>query len=109
LNKLEDETVFACSACFKDRGLQLDAEKIGFDAVGDCPACGSKRGCKLTKAKLDELAYRFFVWGSLHRYDYGAAPAIQFNQHQATSIKFSPALGEDIKLFEKALVGVMHF
>lgn len=104
------EAPVACSACFSDHGLRLDAEKVGLAAVDACPSCGTKSGKKLTEDKLDELAFRFFWWGSLHRYNYGAAPIIIFNQHQKTSIKLSPALKRDVGVFEKILgVGFFYY
>ena len=93
----------ACSRCFTDHGLHLDAEQIGVEATSPCPNCGSVAGHKLTEAALNSLAYRFFVWGSLLRCDYGAAPLIQFNEQRNTSIKVSPWLTTDIKLLERLL------
>ena len=97
------EATVACSACFTDHGLHLDAEKIGLDALDACPNCGSKSGKKLTKGKLEDLAFRFFWWGSVRRFDYGAAPAIVFNQNRKTSIKLSPALERDVEVFGNVL------
>lgn len=98
----------ACSACFADHGLRLDAEQIGLEEASACPNCGTTNSRKLTKEALIALAYRFFVWGSLHRGDYGAAPQIQFNEHQKTSIDVSPRLVSDIKVFER-LLGIGFF
>ncbi len=110
---MTDETnkaAVACSACFSDHGLHLDAEKIGLDAVGACPNCGSKSGKKLTKDTLDELAFRFFWWGSSRRFHYGAAPRVIFNQHQKTSINLSSDLRGDVRVFEKILgVGFFYY
>lgn len=100
----------ACSLCFSDRGLRLDAEKIGAKATGACPNCGATDGKKLPVKALETLAHRFFVWGSLWRCKYGAAPRIQFNQYQETSIAVSPWLAPDVKLFERLLgVGFFHY
>ncbi len=77
----EDQAV-ACSACFTDRGLKLDAEQIGIEDATPCPNCGNTAGRKLPIAGLEALAHRFFVWGSLSRHKYGAAPLIQFNEKQ---------------------------
>jgi len=103
-----DSPIIACSAYFNDRGLQLDAEKMGVSSTGSCPNCGSIVGKMLTKASLETLAHRFFVWGSLRRAKYGAAPAIQFNAHQRTSLNVSQRLRPDIALFERIL-GVGFF
>lgn len=100
----------ACSKCFKDRGLQLDAEQLGDENAASCQNCGSSDGKKLDKEKLGSLAYRFFVWGSFWRTDYGGAPLIQFNEHQTTSIVPSPWLKSDVVLFEKLLgIGFFHY
>lgn len=105
-----EDAPIACSDCFHDQGLRLDAWRLGTDAKGACPACGSVDGHKLSKQRVEELAYRFFVWGSLHRCDYGGAPVIQFNQHQKTSIQTSPWLVGDVKLFETFLgIGFFHY
>lgn len=98
----------ACSQCFTDQGLQLDAEKIGQVLPGTCPNCGAAGFRKLSLADIKELAHRFFVWGSLWRARYGAAPMIQFNEHQKTSIDVAPWLSSDVQLFER-LLGVGFF
>lgn len=100
----------ACSACFRDRGLQLDAEQIGIAEESDCEYCQSTLGKKLSADALKNLAHRFFVWGSLWRPKYGAAPLIQFNEHQKTSIDVSPWLKDDVEIFEKILgIGFFHY
>lgn len=100
----------ACSACFADPGLRLDAERIGIELTSTCPNCGTTDGRKLTHESLEELAFRFFVWGSLCRWTYGAAPLIQFNEHQKTTIDVSPWLVPDVQLFERLLgVGFFHY
>jgi hypothetical protein len=71
-------------------GLQLDAEQIGIAEESDCEYCQSTLGKKLSADALENLAHRFFVWGSLWHPKYGAAPLIQFNEHQKTSIDVSP-------------------
>lgn len=98
----------ACSDCFTDRGLRLDAVKIGVEDASPCPNCGSIAGRKLPEAGLVALAHRFFVWGSLIRYKYGAAPLITFNKQQTTDIHVSSWLKNDITLIEH-LLGVGFF
>lgn len=97
-----------CSECFEDQGLRLDAWRLGVEDNTSCPNCGSVKGRKLDKTSLVKLAYRFFVWGSLHKCNFGAAPVIQFNEHQKTSIEASEWLKNDIHLFEK-LLGIGFF
>lgn len=105
-----DDVPVACSNCFSDRGLQLDAERIGLDRPGACANCGATGYKKLPQAGLGVLAHRFFVWGSLWRARYGAAPLIQFNEHQTTSIDVAPWLKADVHLFERLLgVGFFHY
>ncbi|WP_394751970.1 RES family NAD+ phosphorylase [Crenothrix sp.] len=100
----------ACSKCFMDRGLQLDAEQLGDENAAACQNCGSSDGYKLNKEKLGSLAYRFFVWGSFWQTDYGGAPLIHFNEYQTTSIEPSPWLKSDVELFEKLLgIGFFHY
>jgi len=99
-----------CSECFQDQGLKLDSEQIGIETETACPNCGSKAGRKLSTQDIGALAHRFFVWGSLIRFDYGAAPQIQFNKYQSTSIDVLPWLEADVRLIEKALgVGFFHY
>lgn len=100
----------ACSECFQDQGLRLDARRLGDEKNIDCPNCGKLNGQKLSENSLESLAYRFFVWGSLHKCDFGGAPIIQFNQHQNTSIDVSQWLKNDIQIFENLLgVGFFHY
>jgi hypothetical protein len=109
VNNVEVTSV-ACSDCFSDNGLQLDAKEIGREIVGRCPRCGSNLGKKLTSDKLDELAYRFFTWGSIHRFRYGASPSIKYNDQQLTSIELTDALKQDVKIFESILgIGFFYY
>ncbi|HGH7222175.1 TPA: RES family NAD+ phosphorylase [Klebsiella pneumoniae] len=87
-----------CSECFKDEGLRLLADKIGFLCNDKCENCHSHSGHKLDKERLIYLADRFYRAGTLQRFDYGAAPAITFNEMQKTSVNFDEILNEDTKL-----------
>ena len=78
--------VVLCSDCFRDEGLRLDAEAIGVADADLCPLCRSSTGKKLDRDRLTSLAYSFFVWGTMHRARYGAAPVVQFNEHRPTDI-----------------------
>lgn len=105
-----DEAPVACANCFSDRGLRLDAERIGRDVAGACPNCGATEFKKLPIPGVGALAHRFFVWGSMWRARYGAASLIQFNEHQQTSIDIAPWLKDDVKLIEQLLgVGFFHY
>jgi hypothetical protein len=102
--------VVVCSDCFNDRGLKLDAERFGVIDASTCPNCGSITGRKLNADILGDLTHRFFVWGTLQRCDYGAAPRVQFNQHQSTSINAAPWVEADLRLIERTLsVGFFHY
>lgn len=105
-----DDAPIVCSDCFGDTGLRLDAERIGQDVSGACPNCKAEGCKKLPHAGLGALAHRYFVWGSMWRARYGAAPLIQFNEHQSTSIDVQPWLAEDVQLFERLLgIGFFHY
>ena len=93
----------ACSECFHDQGLRLAAQRLGVTDSTACPKCGAPIGRKLNSDRLAALASRFFVWGSLLRCEYGAAPQIQFNQRQKTSVTVPSWLEADMRLIERAL------
>jgi hypothetical protein len=92
-----------CSDCFQDQGLRLDAVRIGIPEDSSCPNCSSVTGMKLDKSLIEVLAHRFFVWGTLTRYEYGAAPIVQMNRHQSTSIRTSPWFEADVRLIESTI------
>lgn len=105
-----DRYIVLCSNCFSDQGLRLDAERIGEAGDGVCPNCGDKSGRKLTKKSAATLAHRFFVWGTLHKCEYGAAPLVQFNEQRQTSIKTAPWFQKDIELISKTLtIGFFYY
>ena len=104
-----DGTVL-CSECFHDQGLRLNAEQIGIVDDLHCPNCGSKSGRKLSRHLVSLLAEQFFVCGTIKRYDFGAAPRIQFNSLQTTEIKPSPWFEADVHLIEKSIdVGFFYY
>lgn len=106
----ENLIAVACSRCFRNRGLILDAMQCGREEAGACPNCGLTDGVKLGREPLAFLANRFFVDGSFHRTDFGGAPIVQFNEHQKTSIDVDAALRADISVFEKILgVGFFYY
>lgn len=50
------------------------------------------------------------VWGTVHRCEYGAAPILQFNEHQSTCISTSPWFEADLRKIEKAIgVGFFYY
>lgn len=101
-----------CSECFTDRGLRLDASRIGIVNALPCPNCGAKKSKKLTPYLLETLAWNFFVRGSIHRAEYGAAPVLQFNEHHFEKGSYqAPAwLRRDVELIqEKGRFGFFHY
>jgi len=104
------EEILLCSDCFHDQGLHLSSRRTGIPDDSVCPNCGSTSGRKLTLDSVGALAQLFFVWGTIRRYDYGAAPAVQFNRSQSTSIEISPWLEADLRLIERTInVGFFHY
>ena len=97
------EPFIACSNCFVNEGLRLDAEGLGEDDSSVCPRCATSEGRKLSPSQLATLAQHFFVWGSVHRLHYGAAPKIQFNDRRKTEIDLPGSLSADAAVFEDAL------
>ena len=87
---LNDATVVACAECFENEGLRLDAAAIGREHSSVCPRCGAVGGAKLTNLSVAGLAQSFFVQGSLHRTEFGAAPLIAFNDKRPSDIGTCP-------------------
>ena len=100
-----------CSQCFLNEGLRLSAEELGLIDNVPCPNCRSKEGRKLTRDLIELLAYRFFVWGTLHRTEYGSAPLIQFDHNHEPDIEYGPPWPQgDTRTIEKAIdVGFFHY
>ena len=109
----DDATQFLlCSNCFVDEGLRIDSWKHGIEQEGECPNCKSHDGKKLTKEHVLGIAHRFFVTGTTIRFDYGAAPRVQFNEHHygKSDISLSPWLKNDVELIEDvAKIGFFHY
>ena len=101
---LNDATVVACAECFENEGLRLDAAAIGREHSSVCPRCGAVGGAKLTNLSVAGLAQSFFVQGSLHRTEFGAAPLIAFNDKRPSDIGTCPGWPSgDAALFEEVL------
>ena len=49
----------ACSKCFIDERLRLDAERLGEDDPSPCPNCEANDGRKLSPGRLATLAQDF--------------------------------------------------
>ena len=69
-----------CSDCFEDRGLTLEACKVGKLSDRKRPECGSRTGLKLSSEAVDELTRRFFIYGSYLKTTYGGASLIRFGR-----------------------------
>ncbi len=99
-----------CSDCFQDQGLRMDANSVGLNRKGECPHCRSQSGKKLDAQRIGQLAFRFFVHGTITRGEYGGAPMVQFNTHQETSIDVSSPLDSDARTIADAIgVGFFHY
>jgi hypothetical protein len=99
-----------CSDCFRDRGLRHDAACLGTVDDSACLNCSSVTGRKLDRGNLNRLVHGFFVWGTLFRCEYGAAPIVIYNEVQKTSINIPAWLTSDVRLIEKALgVGFFYY
>jgi len=101
-----------CSNCFVDEGLRLDASRLGVSEELSCPNCGTNDGQKLDTERIGALAYRYFVRGTLCRFEYGAAPRIQFNEqhHRNGDIDAPGWLTRDVALIENSLgIGFFHY
>lgn len=101
-----------CSDCFTDRGLEIEARKIGHESRRSCPNCHLLTGAKLYTSDIEELARRFFVYGTWIRTEFGGANALQFNEwhHDKREVSFPGWLESDARLIENALgVGFFHY
>lgn len=112
-DKVANATQFLlCSNCFVDEGLRIDSWKHGVEQEGECPNCKSPDGKKLTREHVLGIAHRFFVSGTTIRFDYGAAPRVQCNEHHYGTSDISPSawLKNDVKLIEDAgKIGFFHY
>lgn len=105
-------TPLLCSQCFRDQGLRLDAIRLGNDDGAKCLKCGSTSGKKLDKQRLEELAHRFFVHGTLHRPQFGGYPGLQFNDrcYPEDSVAFPAWLAADARLVADTLkIGIFQY
>jgi len=101
-----------CSSCFNDEGLRLDSIAIGIDDKIKCINCGREDGKKLTKSLIRHLCYRFFVRGTIERFEFGGFPLIQMNElrFNDSDIHVSPWLEQDVKLIEQAgEIGLFYY
>jgi hypothetical protein len=94
-----------CSDCFVDHGLGIEARQIGRKSGRSCRNCHSVAGAKLYHNDIEELARRFFVYGSRIRTEFGGASALQFNawHHDRREVSFPAWLNADARLIENAL------
>lgn len=100
----------ACSDCFRDRGLRLEALRVGEELETSCPVCGSPTGKKLDAPRLEHIAHSFFVRGTIQRTAYGAAPRVQYNSRRETEIATPPWLTADLQLIGAKLgVGFFYY
>jgi hypothetical protein len=101
-----------CSDCFADRGLEIEARKLGHTSRRSCPNCHSITGAKLYESDIEELARHFFVYGTWIRTEFGGAHALQFNEwhRDKREVSFPAWLEPDARMIENALgVGFFHY
>jgi len=101
-----------CSDCFNDEGLRLDAFEIGIEDQSICRNCSSRSGRKLTKQIVRELCYRFFVRGTIEKFEFGGFPLVQMNEERFgdSEAQFSPWLSNDVKLIEQVgEIGLFYY
>lgn len=88
----------------------MDASRLGEDDSSPCQRCEASDGRKLIRDRLAILAQHFFVWGSVQRFEYGAAPMIQFNDRRRTDMDLEGSLNADAEVFEETLgIGFFHY
>jgi hypothetical protein len=86
----------ACSECFCNQGLKLDAEYLGETVNSKCHRSGKVCGKKLTRTRLDDLVKRFFYDGSFQKCYFGEAPKVYFNDRIKNSLSSAKWLSKDI-------------
>ena len=97
------DSFVACSNCFSNEGLRLDAKRLGKKDSSACPRCMTADGRKLSSDQLISLTQIFFVWGSIRKFEYGAAPHVQFNDLRETEISMPDSLCADAVFLEDVL------
>jgi RES domain len=101
-----------CSDCFVDHGLAIEARNLGHKSRRLCRSCHSATGAKLYRSDIEELARRYFVYGTRIRTEFGGAPILQFNSwhHGKPGVSFPIWLEADARLIENALgVGLFYY
>jgi hypothetical protein len=102
-----------CSDCFVDHGLVIEARNLGHKSRRSCPNCHSANGAKLYRSDIEELARRYFVYGTRIRTEFGGAPMLQFNSWhhgEPDEVSFPNWLKEDARLIQNALsVGLFYY
>jgi hypothetical protein len=101
-----------CSNCFTDRGLAIEAQKLGHKSRRSCLNCNSVAGAKLYESDIEELARRFFVYGTWISTEFGGAHALEFNEwhRDKADVTFPAWLERDARMIENALgVGFFHY
>ena len=102
-----------CSDCFADRGLALEARKLGQISKRKCRHCNSEMGAKLDRATLDDVAENFFVRGSFVRTEFGGATVLRFGawgQDSHREVRFPTWLDTDARLIENSLgIGFRYY
>lgn len=112
---LPEATPVICEECLSAHGLRIDVQCIGITSALPCPNCGSnnKDTKKLTKYLVRVLADRYFVQGSIYKYEYGAAPLVQYNEVRypdGSDYEGSQWIQKDILVInEGGKIGLFHY
>ena len=79
-------------------------------SAAQTPRCMAADGRKLSTKRLIILTQIFFVWGSVRKFEYGAAPLVQFNDSRETDISMPNSLCADADLLADALgIGFFYY
>jgi hypothetical protein len=96
-----------CSDCFRDRGLRIEAAKIGKSSRARCPNCDSRTGVKLNESAIIDLARTFFIYGSFIKTEFGGTSPLRFGNGD---VKFPDWLEPDVRLLkEKYEISLRHY
>jgi len=106
------EAPVLCSDCFTDRGLQIEAKKLGAPSGRACKHCGSVSGHKLSRTAVEQLAQNFFTYGSFMKSEYGGASVLHLagwdSNHRA--VRFPNWLDRDAALIESTIeLGLRYY
>ena len=89
---MASKNIVACSECFKNEGLRIDAGTMGIHDFSTCPRCEACDGKKLNRDGIEKLARSFFVNGSYHKTAFGGAPILNLEKYDDTNNSSNPPI-----------------